>query len=104
MEEVENTRRKLESITIDKCKRPSLSGTTLTPQTSWNSREMDENTKEPNLQRGDDFQNVRSMSVQSPPDTVSRRVKQTSTILLIFSDDSFIQWEVADIYRPSQGP
>jgi hypothetical protein len=27
----------------------------------------------------------------------------TSTVLF-FSDDSFIQWEVADIYRPSQGP
>ena len=24
--------------------------------------------------------------------------------VLFFSDDSFIQWEVADIYRPSQGP
>ena len=27
-----------------------------------------------------------------------------SNYLLFFSDDSFIQWEVADIYRPSQGP
>jgi hypothetical protein len=81
MEEVENTRRKLESITMDKCKAPSLCGTTLIPQSSWNSREMDETSGEPELQRDRDFQTVRSMSVQSG--AVPRAVEQASTIPLM---------------------
>jgi hypothetical protein len=81
MEEVENTRRKLESITMDKCKPPSLCGTTLTPQSSWNSREMDETSGEPEQQREGDFQTVWSMSVQSG--AVSRTVEQASTIPLM---------------------
>jgi hypothetical protein len=81
MEEVENTRRKLESITMDKCRPPSLSGTTLTPQSSWDSREMDENSGEPEQQRKGDFRTVRSMSVQSG--AVSRAIEQASTIPLM---------------------
>jgi hypothetical protein len=81
MEELENTRRKLERITMDKCKPPSLGGTTLTPQSSWNSREMDETSGEPEQQREGDFQTVRSMSVQSG--AVSRAVGQASPIPLM---------------------
>jgi hypothetical protein len=81
MEEVENTRRKLESITMDKCKPPCLSGTTLTPQASWNPGEMDETTGEKEQQREGDFQTFRSMTLQSG--AVSRAVEQASTIPLM---------------------
>lgn len=81
MEEVENTRRKLGSITMDKCKPPSLSETTLTTQASWNPREIDETTGEKAQQGEGDSQSFRPMSLK--PGAVSRAVQQASTIPLI---------------------